>query len=221
MNRLPMAFELLALMDAHDPSPYLKYIDILSELDDMGIEDVLAVYTTPTTMLASFGSPSLGPHCANRLKRYAHGRLLVPLGLVDTKGNVITAGAVIEELTDEKVAVKDDSSSVELVVEEEVAVDEDTSSVELVVEEKAAVEEDTSSVELVVKEESVSDDGAELTFTQKTGQPEDSAIVRWLKGLEEVSQVGIEEVDDVSSAFFSDSVRGGVSSQVSVTSWEI
>lgn len=178
-------------MDTYNPAPNMKYSDALSDLVDLGIEDVVNIYSLPVELLATFGS--MGVDGAERLRHYAHQKLLKPLGLFDEV-------APIKNGPETKVTVEE-------YPEEVISVEES---------EESSVKEEFGSVELVVKEERASDNGADGS-THQYSDP-DKAILRWLGDLEGVSQVGIEEEDNISSAYFSDSVRGGVSSESDVTS---
>lgn len=101
-TRVPTVQELLTLMDANDPAPDLKYIDIRSELSDHGIKDAIDVNSTRVGLLATFGY--LGMDGATRLQRYAWERMLRPLGLLQTRGS--DTDSLVVEVTKEGVAVK-------------------------------------------------------------------------------------------------------------------
>ncbi|KAF8257383.1 hypothetical protein EI94DRAFT_1818033 [Lactarius quietus] len=47
--------DLLTLMDQDHPTPGLNYVDTASKFNDLGIKDVLDVFTMPLELLASFG----------------------------------------------------------------------------------------------------------------------------------------------------------------------
>jgi hypothetical protein len=110
-SRVPTTLELLRLMDAEDPAPDLKYVDVRTELSDHGIKDVVDL--PDVELLATFGY--LGMDGARRLHRYAREKMLTPLGLLETKGSNNDSSVV--ELTKEEVVKKE-------VAVEEVAVKE-------------------------------------------------------------------------------------------------
>lgn len=81
--RVPSTLELLTLMDAEDPAPDLKYVDIVGELIDHELYDILEINSLPIELLATFGF--LGLDGAARLHRFAQDKFLRPLGLLETK----------------------------------------------------------------------------------------------------------------------------------------
>ncbi|KAI0252453.1 hypothetical protein BJV78DRAFT_1153602 [Lactifluus subvellereus] len=100
--RVPTVLELLALMDAEDPAPNLKYMDIQSELSDHNIKDMIELYSLPVELLATFGD--LGMDGASRLHRYVEEKMLTPLDLLKTKGSNV--GSSVVEIAKEEVAMK-------------------------------------------------------------------------------------------------------------------
>ena len=101
-SRVPTALELLALMDADQPAPDLKYVDVHSELADHGINDALDVHLLPVEYLATFGC--LGRDGATCLHQYARKKMLAPLGLLEAKRSDTSSSVV--EITKEEMAVK-------------------------------------------------------------------------------------------------------------------
>ena len=82
-STVPSVLDLLTLMDQDCPMPDEKYVDALSEFYDFGVEDVLDVFDTPHALLASFGD--LGNDRARQLHEYVRDKLLLPLGLLETR----------------------------------------------------------------------------------------------------------------------------------------
>ena len=74
--------EVLALMDHESPSPDVRYMDALSNFQDMGREDVVDMHTLGIELMATFGA--LGVAGAQHLNTYMEERLLTPLGLMFT-----------------------------------------------------------------------------------------------------------------------------------------
>lgn len=70
-------------MDLEDPICDLKYVDMWSEFQDLGVEDALDVYSLGVTHLATFGF--LDPDRAHRLHKYTQDKVLTPLGLMKTR----------------------------------------------------------------------------------------------------------------------------------------
>jgi hypothetical protein len=176
-KRAPTTLELLALMDANVPAPDFNYLDIISELGDMGIENALQVSKLDVTLLATFGM--LGLDRAKHVHSYARKRLLKPLGLWkeregDNHSVVVLVNSSEVELVSEEDSVelvaKDDSESVELVAKEDSIELVTEDSVELVIEEDA---------DIVIKE-SISDNDSTEWQIQLT---EEDAIIQWLKGV--------------------------------------
>jgi hypothetical protein len=69
-------------MDLEEPTNRLNYVDILSEFQDLGIEDVVHLNSLNVAHLATFGT--LGMDGARCLHKYAQDKLLAPLGLLET-----------------------------------------------------------------------------------------------------------------------------------------
>jgi len=86
-------------MDQEAPVTDLHYVDILSELQDHGINDMVKLYSLPVELLALFGS--VGRGSALRLHQYTRDYFLDPLGLLNIGGNT----------TRTKVIMVNDSSS--------------------------------------------------------------------------------------------------------------
>lgn len=82
-ERLPSIHELLRLMDLENPSTDLKYVDILSELQDHGVEDAVHLYSLGVPHLATFGS--LDTDRAHHLHNFVEKKILTPLGLMKTR----------------------------------------------------------------------------------------------------------------------------------------
>ncbi|KAI9466354.1 hypothetical protein BJY52DRAFT_1183211 [Lactarius psammicola] len=83
--RIPTAYEILTLMDIEVPAPNLRYVDALSDLQDLGYKDVIDIYGLQECFLASFGH--LGRDGACRVRQYTRDRFLVPLGLMEGGGS--------------------------------------------------------------------------------------------------------------------------------------
>jgi hypothetical protein len=106
--QVPIALQLLALMDADQPATDLKYVDIHSELANHGINDVLDVHILPVEYLATF-------RCLERdgamcLDKYVRRKMLAPLGLLEARRSNI--GSSVVEITKEEMAIKGVASSV-------------------------------------------------------------------------------------------------------------
>ena len=82
-STVPSVLDLLTLMDQDRPMPDRKYVDALSKFYDFGVEDVLDVFGTPRALLASFGD--FGNDRARQLQEYVRDKLLLPLGLLETR----------------------------------------------------------------------------------------------------------------------------------------
>jgi hypothetical protein len=82
-ERVPSVHELLRLMDREDPRNDLKYVDALSDLQDLGVEDVVDVYSLGVAHLATFFSMDMDR--AHRLHKFAQDKILTPLGLMKTR----------------------------------------------------------------------------------------------------------------------------------------
>jgi hypothetical protein len=67
-GRLPSVRQLLELMDSEEPEPDGRYIDVFSDMDNFGLEDVLDIYEMEDCYLGTFGD--LGRGGAQRLRRY-------------------------------------------------------------------------------------------------------------------------------------------------------
>jgi hypothetical protein len=83
VNRIPSVHKLLTMMDLEDLAVDLKYVDTLSKMQDLQIDDVLDVYSLHECYLANFGS--LGRDGARHLRQFAHDKLLVPLELLEVE----------------------------------------------------------------------------------------------------------------------------------------
>ena len=82
-QRVPSVHELLRLMDLEYPrTGDLRYVDALSELQDLGIEDAVDLYSLGVPHLATFGS--LGTDGARHLYKFTEEKFLAPLGLMKT-----------------------------------------------------------------------------------------------------------------------------------------
>lgn len=81
-QRVPSVHELLRLMDLEYPTTDLRYVDVLSELQDLGVEDAVHLYSLGVPHLATFGS--LGMDAARRLYKFTEEKFLHPLGLMKT-----------------------------------------------------------------------------------------------------------------------------------------
>jgi hypothetical protein len=79
-GRLLSVCQLLELMDSEEPEPDGCYINVLSDMNDFGIEDVLDVYEMEDCYLGTFGD--LGRGGAQRLRRYARDKILILLGVL-------------------------------------------------------------------------------------------------------------------------------------------
>ncbi|KAH9040578.1 hypothetical protein EDB84DRAFT_1436726 [Lactarius hengduanensis] len=82
--RVPTLMELLWLMDEYEPADGLSYVDIGEEFTNLGIMDLVDLYSLPLELLASFGG--LGHDLAHRLHQFCK-KLFIPLGLVETMDN--------------------------------------------------------------------------------------------------------------------------------------
>ncbi|KAF8273752.1 hypothetical protein EI94DRAFT_1696664 [Lactarius quietus] len=113
---------LLTLMDQDHPTPGLNYVDTASEFNDLGVKDVLDVFTMPIELLASFGG--LGRDRAHQLHKYVRYKILVPLGLLEEGAPPVKTGgeaSVIEvESGSSVVEVKGESSVVKVKCERSV-----------------------------------------------------------------------------------------------------
>jgi len=96
---LPSTQEVLTHIDHEHPTSDLRYMDVHSDLQDHGIEDAVQLFSLPEELLAMFGS--LGREGASRLHQFARDDFLHPLGLLETRGEVITVNnsSVCEEVT--------------------------------------------------------------------------------------------------------------------------
>lgn len=81
-QRVPLVHELLRLMDLEYPTTDLRYVDVLSELQDLGVEDAVHLYSLGVPHLATFGS--LGMDAARHLYKFTEEKFLCPLGLMKT-----------------------------------------------------------------------------------------------------------------------------------------
>ena len=77
---MPTILEVLTLLDFESPVANLRHIDAVSEFHDLGIEDVVDLYSLPEELLTTFGS--LGREGARHVHRYVRDKLLNPLGLL-------------------------------------------------------------------------------------------------------------------------------------------
>lgn len=82
-STVPSVLDLLTLMDQDRPTSDQKYVDALSEFYDFGVEDILDVFDMPRGLLASLGD--LGNDRAHQLHEYVRDKLLLPLGLLETR----------------------------------------------------------------------------------------------------------------------------------------
>ncbi|KAH9056713.1 hypothetical protein EDB87DRAFT_1686958 [Lactarius vividus] len=79
-STLPSLMNVLLLMDAYHPvGP--RYVGLHDELTDMGIDDVVDLYSLPVELLATFGWLRQGSAC--HLQSFCCDRLLIPLGFVE------------------------------------------------------------------------------------------------------------------------------------------
>ncbi|KAH9066338.1 hypothetical protein EDB87DRAFT_1679081 [Lactarius vividus] len=79
-STLPSLMNVLLLMDAYHPvGP--RYVGLHDELTDMGIDDVVDLYSLPVELLATFGWLRQGSAC--HLQSFCRDRLLIPLGFVE------------------------------------------------------------------------------------------------------------------------------------------
>ena len=83
VSTVPLVLDLLILMDQDRPTSDQKYVDALSEFYDFGVEDILDIFDMPRRLLASLGD--LGNNRAHQLHEYVHDKLLLPLGLLETR----------------------------------------------------------------------------------------------------------------------------------------
>ena len=104
----PTTLELLSLMDAYDPAPDLKYVDIHSELCDHGLDDTIKIHSLDVSLLVSMGY--LGIDGATRLHRFAREKLLGPLGYLKTRAR--TSSSVVEITAEDITGVEEADSSV-------------------------------------------------------------------------------------------------------------
>jgi hypothetical protein len=95
-------------MDCEEPNNDLRYIDALSDLQDMGVNDSLDVNTLGVIFLATIGS--LGRDRAHRLYKYNHDKVIVPLGLMKTNGpGTHTSEPSVQEVVAATRAVKEEA----------------------------------------------------------------------------------------------------------------
>ncbi|KAI9428500.1 hypothetical protein H4582DRAFT_2091912 [Lactarius indigo] len=77
---VPSLMDVLLLMDIHHPvGP--RHVSLREELEEMGIVDVVDLYSLPVELLATFGW--LRQSSARRLQEFCHDRFLFPLGFVE------------------------------------------------------------------------------------------------------------------------------------------
>jgi hypothetical protein len=95
-------------MDAYDPAPDLKYVDIHTELCDHGLNDAVKIHSLDVSLLASMGF--LGIDGATRLHRFTREKLLEPLGYLKTRAS--TSSSVVEIAAEGITGVKEVDSSV-------------------------------------------------------------------------------------------------------------
>ncbi|KAI9429411.1 hypothetical protein H4582DRAFT_2089266 [Lactarius indigo] len=77
---VPSLMDVLQLMDTHHPvGP--RHVGLHEELVEMGIDDVVDLYSLPAELLATFGWLRQGS--ARHLQEFCRDRLLVPLGFVE------------------------------------------------------------------------------------------------------------------------------------------
>ena len=93
-GRIPSTHELLKLMDRKDPTANLKFEDSHSELQDMDLEDAVDVYSMPFKLLREMGG--LGMDHAHRIHKYCKDKLLLGLGIMETKRGVSEEASVKE-----------------------------------------------------------------------------------------------------------------------------
>ena len=103
-ERVPSVHELLRLMHLQDPTNDLKYVHALSELQDLGVEDVVDVYSHGVAHLATFFCMDMDR--AHHLHKFAQDKILTPLGLMKTRQS--KEPSVVEVATPTQVDVKDD-----------------------------------------------------------------------------------------------------------------
>lgn len=185
--RVPSTLELLTLMDAEDPAPDLKYVDVHSDLMDHELFDILEINSLPVELLATFGC--LGMDGAARLHRFAQEKFLRPLGLLEVRepdddGSIEVLGV------DGIDGVAAGDAGVGVTVEEEAALE-----VQSVEEVRAEVA--TRSVARPATE-SANDSGDAPSHPMRARRTQDD-IVEWLdevhQGLSEIEE--IEEEDEV------------------------
>ena len=137
---VPLVLDLLMLMDQDNPTPDRNYIDALSKLYDFGVEDVLDVFSLPCGLLASLRD--LGRERVHQLHEYARDKLLLPLGLLETKLKV--------EAEDEELVAKEEGNGfvVEVGRQQSVVKVEGSSIVEVGGQQTVVKVEDSSIVEV-------------------------------------------------------------------------
>ena len=82
-------------MDREDPTANPKFEDSYSELQDMDLEDAVDVYSMPFELLGEMGG--LGVDRARRIHEYCKNKLLLGLGVMETKG-AVSKEASVEEI---------------------------------------------------------------------------------------------------------------------------
>ena len=82
-------------MDREDPTADPKFEDSHSELQDMDLEDAVDVYSMPFELLGKMGG--LGMDRARRIHEYCKDKLLLGLGVMETK-RAVSEEASVEEI---------------------------------------------------------------------------------------------------------------------------
>jgi hypothetical protein len=187
-------------MDKDDPSCDLRYLDVLSEMSDLGIKDVIDVSSQPVELLATMGCLGLGG--AAGLQDYARDRLLRPLGLLDTRARIVAnAVASPEDDNDDR----DSDSSVAQVAKEVLEIAKEVAALKREytfmkqeeVEGGVVKQEVDSSIVTIVKQEEV--DSSIVTIVKQ--EEVDSSAVTVVK--REVASVVAKQNDDDDKPFLS------------------
>jgi hypothetical protein len=83
--------ELLQLMDTYRPVVGMKYLDKLDSFQDMGLNDIVNVYSLPVELLANIGDT--GRTAARRIHTYCNEKLLDPLRFMMSDSSEVSSAS--------------------------------------------------------------------------------------------------------------------------------
>lgn len=90
-KRFPTVEELLQLMDTYRPVVGMKYLDKLDSFQDMGLNDIVDVYSLPVELLANIGDT--GRTAARRIHAYCDEKLLDPLRFMMSDSSEVSSAS--------------------------------------------------------------------------------------------------------------------------------